>query len=447
MGSGTTLEYSDVSHIGLRRHKNQDSHAILAPWSREQFRRNGWLFIVADGMGAHAAGETASDLATKTVPAAYQRLASRSPPLALLSSIRQANDIINQQGDASVELRGMGTTCTSLAILPRGALVGHVGDSRAYRIRGDTIEQFSRDHSLAWEVEALQHRGGDPMPAPPKNIITRSLGPHPRVEIDLEGPFAVEDGDTFVVCSDGLSGQVADEEIGLLAGLLPPAKAVESLLGLALVRGAPDNVTIIVARAGRHEATTNEPGEPAWPLSAEEVAAPLPQPLPVRPLALAAGALLGALVAASLNSTDGWDALRRGQWPASLQDGLAVSLLGGLALVFVAAIALALAKLLSGGGSAGLVLPPGKRLGGGPYRSFSCRPSPELVEGIIASLESAADGFGDAEGAAFLEQTAAARAAAGANDVPVALAAVHRALQFYRQAVDAARERQPPDSA
>ncbi len=398
-------------------------------------------------MGAHAAGETASDLATKTVPAAYQRLASRSPPLALESSIRQANDLINQQGDASAELRGMGTTCTALAILPRGALVGHVGDSRAYRIRGGTIEQFSQDHSLAWEVEARQPRGGEQIPPPPKNIITRSLGPHPRVDIDLEGPFPVEEGDTFVVCSDGLSGQVADEEIGLLAGSLPPAKAVESLLGLALVRGAPDNVTIIIARAGRHEATTNEAGAPAWPLSAEEVDAPPPQPLPIRPLALAAGALLGALVAASLNSVAGWDALRRGQWPAAFQDRLALTLLGGLALVFVAALALALARLLSGGGSATLVLPPGKRLGGGPYRSFSCRPSTELVEGIITSLESAADGFDDAEGAAFLQQAAAARAAARANDVPAALAAVHQALSIYRQAVDAARGQQPPDSA
>ena len=75
MGSGTTLEYSDISDIGLRRQKNQDSKAVVAPWSREQYRRTGWLFVVADGMGAHAAGETASELAAKVVPQAYQRLA------------------------------------------------------------------------------------------------------------------------------------------------------------------------------------------------------------------------------------------------------------------------------------------------------------------------------------------------------------------------------------
>jgi protein phosphatase len=440
VGSGTTLQYSDVSDIGLRRHKNQDSHAVLAPWSREQFRRTGWLFVVADGMGAHAAGETASDLAAKTVPQAYQRLAARSPPLALVSSIRQANDLIHQQGEASAELRGMGTTCTALAILPRGALVGHVGDSRAYRIRGQTIEQFTRDHSLAWEVE---ERGGSPT-ATPKNIITRSLGPHPNVLIDWEGPFDVEEGDTFVVCSDGLSGQVADEEIGLVAGSLAPADAVATLLGLALVRGAPDNVTVIVARAGRHEATDHKPGDPPWSLSEEAPEPQAAQPLPVKSLALAAGGLLGGLIAASLTSTAGWDAVRKGQWPASGQDGLALLLLGGLGLVFVAAIAFALARLLSSGTAASLVLPPGKRLGGGPYRSFSCQPSPALLDGIIASLDSAAEGVDEAAGESYLAEVAVARAAAARGDVPEALAAVQRGLARYRQAVEAGRQQQPP---
>ncbi len=447
MGSGSTLHYSDVSDIGLRRHTNQDSRAVLAPWSREQFRRMGWLFVVADGMGAHAAGETASDLATKTVPQAYQRLASRSPPLALLTSIRQANDIINQQGEASADLRGMGTTCTALALLPRGALVGHVGDSRAYRIRGDTIEQFTRDHSLAWEVEALQQQtGGDLGPPPPKNIITRSLGPHPRVEIDLEGPFAVEEGDTFVVCSDGLSGQVADEEIGLLAGSLAPAEGINALLGLALVRGAPDNVTVIVARAGAQEATNIDSTEPAWTLSTEEAEPTAVQPLPVKALALAAGALFGGLIFASLTSTDGWDALRSGAWPANPQDGLALMLVGGLGLVFVAALVLALSKLLSPAGSAGFLLPRGKQLGHGPYRSYSCRSSSDLLEGIIASLESAADGFDEAEGRALLAHVTAARGAAHSGDVTAALAAIHQGLASYRQAVEAGRQQHPADS-
>ena len=440
MGSGSTLEYSDVSDIGLRRHKNQDSRAVLAPWSREQFRRTGWLFVVADGMGAHAAGETASDLAVKTVPQAYQRLAAQSPPLALLSSIRQANELIHRQGEGSAELRGMGTTCTALALLPRGALVGHVGDSRAYRIRRDRIEQLSRDHSLAWEIEALQPRSGtDQPPAAPKNIITRSLGPHPRVEIDLEGPFEVEDGDTFVVCSDGLSGQVADEEIGLLASRLPPTEAVSAMLGLALVRGAPDNVTIVVARAGAHEVTAPpEPGDSAWPLTAEPAVADAPKPVPFRWLGLASGALLAALISASMVGSAGWDALRTGRLPDGPQDWLALAALGGFALLFLAAGVLAVAGLMPGGPAA-LLLPLGKRLGGGPYRSFDCRPTAALLEGIVSSVESAADGLSDGERRECLAQVTAARRALGDDDFPTALAAANRGMAVYRRAVDAAR--------
>lgn len=442
MGSGTTLQYSDVSDIGLRRHKNQDSRAVLAPWSREQFRRTGWLFVVADGMGAHAAGETASDLAVKTVPQAYQRLASRSPPLALDSSIRQANEVIHQQGEASAELRGMGTTCTALALLPRGALVGHVGDSRAYRIRGGTIEQLSQDHSLAWEVEAsFQTRGGGgPIPSTPKNIITRSLGPHPRVAIDLEGPFPIEEGDTFVVCSDGLSGQVADEEIGLIAGSLSPAEAVASLLGLALVRGAPDNVTLIVARAGRHEATGAAAAEPPWPLNPDTIVADSKRPFPAGWLAMAAGSLLGGLIAAKwVQGSGGLADIRDGRLPSGLDGLLGIAALGVLALTFLAAIVLAVSRLLPGGEAASLVLPAGKQLGNGPYRSAGCKPSPELLEGIISSVESAADGLGDEERHECLEQVAAARIAARSGDHAASLAAANRGIALYRRAVEAAR--------
>jgi serine/threonine protein phosphatase PrpC len=439
VGSGTTLQYSDVSDIGLRRHKNQDSKAVLAPWSREQYRRTGWLFVVADGMGAHAAGETASDLAVKTVPPAYQRLAAHSPPLALLSSIRQANDLIHQQGEATAELRGMGTTCSALALLPRGALVGHVGDSRVYRIRRGTIEQFSCDHSLAWEMEARQPRaGGEQIPATPKNIITRSLGPHAQVEIDLEGPFPIEEDDTFVVCSDGLSGQVADEEIGLLAGALPPEEAVSALLGLALVRGAPDNVTVVIARAGRHEATTAA-ADQAWPLTADPIEPARSKPLPIKWLGLAGGSLLGALVSASLIGTEAWDRLREGLLPAGFQDSLATLLLVGLTLCFLAAMILAVTGFLPAGGPASLQLPPGKRLGNGPYRCFPCDPSRELLEGISSSVESAADGLGDAERHACLEHVVAARSASNRGDFAASLAAANRGIAVYRKAVEAAR--------
>ena len=258
---------------------------VLAPWSVEQYRRRGWLFVVADGMGAHAAGEMASALAVEHVPLVYEKLAARSPPRALDAALRQAHAVIHERGENAADLKGMGTTCTALALVPRGALVGHVGDSRAYRVRGGRIDQLSRDHSLSWELEGQRTAGVDePIP---KNIITRSLGPQPRVDVDVEGPFPVDTGDVFVLCSDGLSGQVADEEIGLLAAGLSPDAAAAALVGLTLVRGAPDNVTVIVARAGRKEASQVAPGDPPWPLT-DETANKKPQPLPVKLLAGAA---------------------------------------------------------------------------------------------------------------------------------------------------------------
>ena len=116
---------------------------------------------------------------------------------------------------ASDDFRGMGTTVSALVILPQGALVAHVGDSRIYRLRGSRLEQLTFDHSLVWELQAAGQIPAEDVPNYiPKNIITRSLGPNPEAQVDLEGFFPVEPGDTFLLCSDGLSGQVPDDEIG-----------------------------------------------------------------------------------------------------------------------------------------------------------------------------------------------------------------------------------------
>jgi protein phosphatase len=180
---GSTLDYCDRTDVGRRRSNNQDAKAVLEPWNRDIYNRRGWLFVVADGMGAHAAGEMASAIAAEQVPLVYEKLAGKSPARALRQAIEQANTEIHSKGESSVDLKGMGTTCTTLVLVPRGALVGHVGDSRAYRVRGRRIEQLSRDHSLVWELQDLQAAGeavpGLDLRETPKNIITRSLGPHP----------------------------------------------------------------------------------------------------------------------------------------------------------------------------------------------------------------------------------------------------------------------------
>ena len=406
---------------------------MLEPWNRELYKRRGWLFVVADGMGAHAAGERAAAIAAEQVPLVYEKLAGRSPALALRLAIEQANAEIHAKGESALDLKGMGTTCTALVLVPRGAIVGHVGDSRAYRVRGGRIEQLSRDHSLAWELETLRAAGQlDPGYDPretPKNIITRSMGPHPQVQVDIEGPFPVEAGDVYLLCSDGLSGQVADEEIGLLSGTLRPSAAAAALVGLALVRGAPDNVTVIVARAGEKEVSKASPADPPWPLT-DDPAATTVRPVPWRLLAAALASLFVALVAGGFwQSPDAGDLTR------------AVSLaIAGLSLLaFFSTLLFAFLGFVAPAAPERRMLPVGAKLGDGPYRSHECGPAAAVLDGIAASVEAAAEGLEGPVRDRAGEAARRARALATAGDQRAAVDAAAAAIAVYAGAVEAAR--------
>jgi PPM family protein phosphatase len=209
----------------------------------------GHLLMVADGMGAHAAGELASKMAVDNVPHTYHKLRDLHPPAALRQAIRDANAVIHAKGQSSIGFQGMGTTCSCLVLLPQGALVAHIGDSRVYRLHENVLEQLTFDHSLVWEMAEAGQMLQEDVPAYiPKNVITRSLGPHPSVNIDIEGPYSAAANDVFLVCSDGLSGQVNDEELAALLQVLAPHEAVETLVDLANLRGGPDNISVIIAR-------------------------------------------------------------------------------------------------------------------------------------------------------------------------------------------------------
>jgi protein phosphatase len=235
--------------VGLRRANNQDSFAVVLADNQSDFQQRGHFFMVADGMGAHAAGELASKMAIDTVAMVYRKRLEQPPTEAILSALLDANRHIHSRGQASLDFRGMGTTATALVLLPAGAIVAHVGDSRAYRLRGTQIEQLTFDHSLVWEIRAASQSPNAELPTHiSKNIITRSLGPSPSVQIDIEGILPIQPGDTFLLCSDGLSGQVNDDEIGMILSCLPPAEAVQALVNMANLRGGPDNITVVVAR-------------------------------------------------------------------------------------------------------------------------------------------------------------------------------------------------------
>jgi protein phosphatase len=245
------IEHASLTDVGFRRSHNQDSHAILLAGEEDQWRSQGHLFLVADGMGAHAVGEMASELAAGIIPHAYHKQARQSTaPQALRKAFIEANTSIHHRGQRNKEFEGMGTTGTALLLRPEGVWIGHVGDSRAYRIRDGLIEQLSFDHSLVWEFARRQRVDPDQVQGIPSNVIVRSLGPEPLVQVDVEGPHAWREGDVYVLCSDGLSGPVADNEIGAAASALPPAEACRFLIDLANLRGGPDNITVIILRIG-----------------------------------------------------------------------------------------------------------------------------------------------------------------------------------------------------
>ena len=245
------VEYAALSDIGFRRRNNQDAYSIQTCKLREEWEDRGHLFLVADGMGGHAVGELASKIAADTVPHTFLKQRDQSLPDALRAAITAAHMNIHERGEQNRDFNRMGTTCTTLVLSPRGAFVGHVGDSRCYRIRDRRIEQLTFDHSLQWELLRQARVPADQiLRQQPRNVITRSLGPQPTVEVDIEGPYAIRPHDVYLLCSDGLSGQVSDEEIGQVATALAPADACRFLVDLANLRGGPDNITVVIARIG-----------------------------------------------------------------------------------------------------------------------------------------------------------------------------------------------------
>jgi protein phosphatase len=346
------LEVASRSDIGMRRGNNQDSMAVVLASSQEKWHTRGHLFMVADGMGAHAAGELASKLATDTVPLVYNKLGDHPPPEALRSAVIEANAQIHSRGSASRDFRGMGTTATTVVLTSQGAIIAHVGDSRAYRVRGNRVEQMTFDHSLVWELRAAgQIPAGESPSYIPKNIITRSLGPNPEVQVDLEGPFPLEVGDTFLLCSDGLSGLVKDEEIGKTLVAIPPKEAVALLVDLANLRGGPDNITVVVARVTGPQAAQKTAASPA---ASQKTATSR------KPIHSAVWGVIFVVVLAAL--------------------GLAVAGYHWIALATLAvAVVIGLVALLQRDGSPSESEFSGRPYGKGPYASWDCTPDVAFV--------------------------------------------------------------------
>ena len=243
------LEYASLSDIGLRRSNNQDSLAVDAGRQPEPVAAAGRPVRRGRWHGGPRRRRTGQQAGHRYRAAGLSQADGPHAGGGDPGAVEEANAQIHSRGQASIDFKGMGTTTTALALLPYGALLAHVGDSRAYRLRGNRLEQLTFDHSLVWEMRAAGQLQGQVPDYVPKNVITRSLGPNPKVQVDLEGPLPVASGDTFLLCSDGLSGPVKDEEMGMVLGSMPPGEAVRALVDLANLRGGPDNITVIVAKA------------------------------------------------------------------------------------------------------------------------------------------------------------------------------------------------------
>jgi protein phosphatase len=238
------------------RSENQDFGTYTTRDEETNSNPGGRLLIVADGMGGHRGGATASRLAAETVKSQYLGSQSADIPTVLRNALTHANAKIFSEAQSNPDLRGMGTTTSVLAAKDGEGWLAHVGDSRIYLLRDGSIEQLTDDHSLvATMVREGLLTSAEAETHPRRNVLQRSMGVAEEVEIDVRGPFELREGDTFVLCSDGLHGVVKEDEIKeVVAMKMPIEGTADELLRRALSRGAPDNVTVLVARVEEAEA-------------------------------------------------------------------------------------------------------------------------------------------------------------------------------------------------
>jgi protein phosphatase len=257
------VEQVGRSDVGRQRSANEDSLVIAPPF-----------FAVADGMGGAKAGEVASATAIEVFGG--ERHSSEAAEAQLARIVREANRRIHALAVSEESYRGMGTTLTAAKITGDGVSLAHVGDSRAYLLRGGEFEQLTRDHSLVAELErsgqitaeAAEHH-------PQRSIITRALGPEPDVEVDTY-TIAGRDGDLFLICSDGLTSMISDDEVSSILRSAPSLEdAADALVRAANQSGGRDNITVVLFRLGE-SGESGAPGEDdtiAGQLSADDVRA------------------------------------------------------------------------------------------------------------------------------------------------------------------------------
>jgi len=257
------IEIAERTAVGCGRPHNEDYVQHYIPAESRVRARKGILCLVADGMGGHRAGEVASREAVEQVVRHYYGEMSSDLAGNLSRALRAANSAIGDRAEEDRGRTGMGTTLVGAVIRGRQVLVANVGDSRAYHSGRKGIAQVTQDHS--WVEEQVRAGFLSPDQArthPQRNLVTRALGTRPEIEIDLfEGVLGA--GDCLVLCTDGLSNQVGDEEIELAVRTHSPDEAAQMLLELVKERGGRDDATVLIARAAEQGGGEPQPARGA----------------------------------------------------------------------------------------------------------------------------------------------------------------------------------------
>ena len=251
------LTYAARTDVGMIRSGNEDNFAVDANGTRG-------IFIVADGMGGHAAGEVASEMAVQIVMREMKDVSSSDGSITkvLGEALRLANRAIHDRTVTEVDKQGMGTTASVLFLADSRYLIGQVGDSRVYLLRDGALKQLTKDHSYVQEQVDLGNLTPEQARYHPySNVITRCVGASPEVEPDLYTGEA-RSGDVFLVASDGLTGMVDDRRLAqLLMSRAEPERKVQALISEANGRGGLDNITAIVVHVDETTVDERDTGE------------------------------------------------------------------------------------------------------------------------------------------------------------------------------------------
>ncbi|MBL7701435.1 MAG: Stp1/IreP family PP2C-type Ser/Thr phosphatase [Ferruginibacter sp.] len=251
-----------LSDLGNIRTNNEDMGLFFKIADKNVIREKGYMLIVADGMGGHQAGEVASRMATDIISHEYFKMSGGPVEKNLAKVLTLANKSIFEKASSSDAHKGMGTTCTTLVVIDKAVYYAHVGDSRAYMQKGNSIFQITTDHTYVQELvnngditaaEAAVH--------PKRNILTNAMGTKPDMRVDTgKFAYALDDNDRLLLCSDGLYDYLNDNELKEILIANDIKTSAQIMIQQAKARGGHDNITVVIAERKKDAPDPGSPG-------------------------------------------------------------------------------------------------------------------------------------------------------------------------------------------